>query len=764
MIYKLLSIPLLTVLLLLTLNGCGSSGTGSQNGGEENLPINTADQTAPVLTLLGEDTIYLNLGENFNDPGATALDNIDGDISSNIQITSNIDTGTAGKYTIIYSITDRAGNLNSIKRKVEVYEITSTFSPRGGLTINEVLASNASTNLDPDYKSFSDWIELYNNSTTQIDVGNYYLGDDESNPKKWRIPSGTVIAAHGYLLIWADSKDVGLHTNFRLDADGESVTLYHSNGSQLIDKITFGKQKSDVSCSLMDGKIYYVVPTPNAQNNQHAMTPSKRSKKPTFSKESGFYTTAVSVELAQINGGDIYYTLDGSTPTRNSTKYASPITLTETRMIRARSYDSDYLPSKVNAHTYLINEDISLPVVSVAIDHKYLYDDKIGIYTVGTDDNGIAFDSDPSQFRLANYGQDWERPASFEYIVNNQAVLSENVGIKIHGRYSRALPQKSFNIYAGKKYDGSYLNYPLFPNKPQVKKVKSFTLRNSGGDWGYTMFRDAMTQSLIKDTTSLDYQDYQPAILFLNGQYWGIQNIRERSNSELIRSNHGIKTGDMDLLAKTVEEQEVYEGDNSDYAAMIAYIHSHSLVSSTDYNYISSKMDIDNYIDYMVTEMFIGADDWPLNNNKYWRERTASGKWRSILFDTDSGFWHYKVNNDPFDYLLNTASYNGGKNTPEATFLFRSLMENNTFKAKFLAKFKAHLDTTFAPSRVVSIIDGYEEKLDPEIQRHITRWSNTYDPVNNRVETKAAWEQHIENLKSFARERVTVIRGLLSQQ
>lgn len=749
--YKMITIPLLVILA-----GCGTTSNTSDSN---------SDSNPPTITLHGDNKPFIRLGNTYDDPGVSAIDDVDGDITSKVVTSSNIDYSKAGTYTITYSISDNGGNTSSIKRSIDIYDMIDTLNPRSGITINEIMASNASTNLDPDYKSFSDWIELYNNQNSTVNIGGYYLSDNKSQPKKWTIPSGTTLAAHSYLLIWTDKEDTGLHTNFSLNSDGETITLYDRSGTEIVDSITFGEQKSDISCAKMNDTLYFMNPTPGFSNTKDAITPSKRSKKPAFTKESGFYTNTLSVELTQINNADIYYTIDGATPTKSSLKYSSAIALNKTTVVRARSYDGSFLPSKINTHTYLINEDTTLPVVSIAIDNTYLYDDKIGIYTLGTDSNGNIHDSDPSKFRIANYGQDWERPASFEYFIDKKAVISDNVGIKIHGRYSRALAQKSFNIYARGKYDDKYINYPLFPNKPQVEKVKSFTLRNSGGDWGHTMLRDAMTQSLIKDTMSLDYQDYQAAILFINGKYWGIQNIRERSNGELIRSNHDIKTKNMDLLAKTVDRQEIYEGDNNHYAAMIAYIETNGVNDTNHYNYIRTQMDIDNYTNYMITEMFIGSNDWPLNNNKYWRERTKEGKWRWILYDTDSGFWSYKVGDDPFDYLLNTASYSAGqKNTLPATFLFRSLMSNSSFKTQFLSKFTEHLSTTFASTRVVNIIENHEKNIEGEIERHIDKWSSSYDVDDKRSATTAEWHRQIDNLKSFARDRTELIKSLLSQQ
>jgi len=181
--------------------------------------------------------------------------------------------------------------------------------------INELLSANANTNYDPDFKEFSDWIELYNDTNETIDIGGYYLSDDEENLTKWQIPQDASIAPYGYIMIWADDRDTNLkalHTNFKLSQKGETLTLTNQD-KEIIDQLTYGKQESDITCMKEKNNIVHMSPTPNAKNTQ-IHTQLIRNSPPSFSLESGFYEGSQIIELYQENQASIYYTTDGSTP------------------------------------------------------------------------------------------------------------------------------------------------------------------------------------------------------------------------------------------------------------------------------------------------------------------------------------------------------------------------------------------------------------------------------------------------------------------
>ncbi len=688
--------------------------------------LKSKDITPPVIHLNGADIIKLNKGDIFIDPGASASDDKDGDISSKItRKPATIDTSAAGEHEIIYTVYDKAGNIATAKRKVIVMQIISdpeSTKPKQ-LVINEVLATNSHTKIDPDYKQFSDYIELFNNSGKSVNLGSYYLSDNVNRLNKWKLPS-KILNDGDRILIWADKQDTGLHTNFSLDGDGETVTL--SQNGTIIDQITFKKQKRDISVTRLDDKNYYMVPTPGTPN-QNALGTLFKSQKPAFNKESGFYTGTQEVSLSQENGATIYYTTDGSIPTTDSSVYSHPITIDKTTIIRARALEKGKFMSSVVNHTFLINENVHLPVVSIFTDERYLFDDKIGIYTNGTDERGRIIPSDPRG--NANYDQPWIRPAGIEYIKNGNTQFSENVAISVFGGYTRRYSKKSLAIYAKDQFGTKSIKYPLFPHKPFIKKVKSFILRSGGNAWRTSVIKDAVLQSLVRDHMDLSYQDFQPVVLFLNGKYYGVSNLREKMNKDYIEANFHI-----DTKKTKVEVLEKNGDESSDYQSLLAYVKQNSLSSEEQYNYIQSHIDINSYLNYYVTEVYLGNTDWPNVNIKYWK--ADGGKWRWCLYDLDRAAFNTKQNT----LLEATSPLWYGQ-------LFKNLLKNKYIKNRFLGKYITHMHTTFSAQRVTDKFDAMQQIIEPEMSRDIQRWRNA---PRRRIHSLSDWRKELKLIKDNA--------------
>jgi hypothetical protein len=701
------------------------------------------DSVKPTITLIDANPLYLNQFDTFKDPGASAFDNIDGDVTDKIKIISNVNTAKEGEYKVTYSVSDKAGNVAVLTRTV----IVKTVPVAKNTHINEFLTSNATINLDADFKTFSDWIELYNGENHIVDVSGFYLSDDETQRKKWRIPDGTRIEPNGYLLIWADGEDKvakDLHTNFKLSQKGDALVFSDRNG-QIIDKIIFGKQKSDISATKYNGKILYMEPTPAKPNTQGYIKADK-SKKPTFAKESGFYSGAQSIEISSENGGAIYYTLDGSVPTINSHKYTHPLEISKTTVVRARVLENGKLFSSVTSRTYLINENVHLPVMSIAIDEKYLFDDKFGIYVPGTDDNNKTYAKD--DYRHLNYRQDWVRPGNIEYLVNGKSKFSQNVGFKIHGNNTRSLPQKSLAIYAKDKYGPKSIDYPLFKDKPFIKKVKSFVLRNGGTDWGRTLINDGIEHRIVKDMMDIDYQSFSDSVVvFINGKYWGIHNIREKMNSDYLVENHGVDPKKIDFLAnKLAYEDDIKSGDANAYNALMTYIDTHDLANDLFYHEVVSKIDLDEYVNYIITESFVGNSSIH-HNIKYWREKSSGAKWRWLLFDLDRGFVSSEAG--VLQYVADD---------DKTSTIFRNLLKNQNFIHEFASRYFTHLNTTFQTIRIDDFIKEASDRISPEIPRHFQRWSK--DKSGNPV-SKNTWEMYIKKLYDFSKNRKSIVLNML---
>ncbi len=641
------------------------------------------------------------------------------------------------------------------------FEVIDSGEP-GSVVINEVLAANAHTAIDPDFSKFSDYIELYNSGSKSIDLSGYKLSDKISEPK-WTIPNGTLLPARSYMIFWADDKDSSLlehHTNFKLKDKGEAVALFDPNGT-LIDSLEFGKQKADISCTKNGGTIGYMYPTPN-EENWDISNSSVLSGAPQFSKNSGFYDGLVSVSLTSENSAEIYYTVDGSYPTYGSIRYTVPISIDKTAVVRAMSVESGKFPSERVTHTYLINESTTLPVVSITTDEKYLWDDMIGIYADGI--NGAPKVCGEGN---ANYMQEWERPANIEYFAKNKTVgFNQEIDLEISGTCTRELAQKSLAISADDIYGKDAISYKLFAEK-DINVFKSFKLRNSGQDWWKTMFRDAMEQQLIKDDLDIDYQAYEPSIVFLNGEYWGIHNIREKKNEDYLANNYADLDPDkVDIL---YGDQEVKEGKADDYEVMIGYIEDNDLSNDTNYANVAAQIDINNYIDYQITQIYSANFDWPANNIRYWKEQKEGAKWRWMMDDQDAGFNLFDENpsGDPEDFGLTHDSLtfataedsDDWRNESWSTLLLRSLLANDTFKDTFVARYDALLTSTFKSSNVTALINEMKAVIEPEMQRHIDTWGDTGPDYADMDQ----WNSNVEIMRNFANERPDIAKGHLDQ-
>ena len=622
--------------------------------------------------------------------------------------------------------------------------LVSLFA-HGQVVINEICAANGDVILEPTSGNFLPWLELYNPTSSAKDVSWFMLTDDPAQPNKWSIPENTIIPAKGHLIIWCDGGWLGYHAGFSLSAKGETIVLSTNAGVEL-DRISYPEQYTNTSYGrTTDGAStwkYSVTPSPAANNS--GSLEGTRLPSPTFSKSSGRYAGSVTVALSHTNSGaDIRYTTNGSEPTSGSLKYNSSITLTSTKVIKAKAFHADFPPSETVTATYLVSEHAStLPVVSISTNPNYLWDNTIGIYTDGT--NGIPGNCNGNNM---NWNQDWDRHAVFEYLSPAGSTLaSQHVDIRIGGACSRNFPQKSFVIQAKRKYGDNDIDYPFFSTKPDIDKFGGLFLRNAGNDFNTAMFRDDFFQSLGIGQMDLDYMANQPTVFYLNGEYWGIQNLREKIDGDFIESNYGIDKSDVDLL-ETYEN--AIEGDNN---AWVTYKTTLATLNPTDpatFDFIDTHIDVQEYINYLVTEIYVANTDWPGNNVKFWRQRSTNGKFRWILWDLDFGFGLYGT---PYDHpTLNFATEANGPGWPNpawSTEHIRLVLSNPEFRNRFIAAFATAMSTTFHPDRINAKLDEFKARIQEEVPYHKQRWGGTiYD-----------WQYELQRLRDFSTQRYTFMQ------
>ena len=608
--------------------------------------------------------------------------------------------------------------------------------------INEFLAANQAVNIESRFTSYVDWIELYNPGSSAVDLGGYTLTDDLSKPDRWRIPDGTLLQPRSFILFWADDKDTDHHTNFKLSKNGEQLGLFSPNGEP-IDTLSFGPQYTDVSYGRSSSDPttwgYMAFATPRRTN---AVSHTSVAASPTFDLSSGFYNGTQSVELStDLPNGAIHYTLDGSPPTLNSTRYTAPLQIDQTMVVRARVFADDHAPSEGTIQTFLIDEPKGLPVVSLITDPDNFFHDDIGIYVVGTNGSGGRCAGGPR-----NWNRDWERPVHVEFFeTDGSPGFKLDAGVGIFGGCTRTFAQKSLEIVARDQYGPKRIEYPVFADRP-VDAYKAFLLRNSGQDWKYTMFRDGLSQILARDGLDVDGQAFRSAIVFLNGAYWGIHNLREKLNAHYVENHFDIDSDDVELL--NPEKSQPIRGLSPHYNDLVTYLENNDLTIPEHLEWVQNQLDVDAYIDYLILNLYVANVDWPGNNLKLWRPNTEDGRWRWMTFDLDRGFGGDGLAQPHTNALMRALAENGANwpNPPWSTFLFRKLLTSDAFKHNFIQRFALHLNTTFATDRILPVVDSLQALIAHEMPRHQSRWPETISLVEN-------WAAGVEVLRTFARER-----------
>ena len=603
--------------------------------------------------------------------------------------------------------------------------------------INEIMASNNTCLLDPDFNQFADWIELHNTGTSDLSLAGYSLSNDLAGSSRWPFPAGVSIPANGYIIVYADGNDSrgsACHTNFKLKKGGESLWLFNPSGST-VDSVRFENQIGDISYGRQGNGstwVYFSNPTPGKSNDTSGIPVKNVLANPQFSIPGGLYATDITVVLSHPDpGSTIRYSLDGSIPTDSSAIYTGPFTLSATTVIRARAFKSGFLPSETVTQSYFIREDVHLPVVSIVTNPLYMWDNAIGIYN----DLNIASRTD------------WLRPVDIEmFQADGRPGFKTGASLQLFGNSAFYYPEKSFDVSP----DNPVL-YRIFPAINRVE-YKTFILRSSSDDWPLTMFRDGMIQLLTKDYLHMDYQAYRPSVVFINGAYFGIHNIREKNDQYSLAADFGIDPKLVDLLFLDLRTSTVktLTGNQDAYSAFMNYVSTHTLTGDAEYQTLQTMMDIDNFIDWMIAESYTGNISWN-HNIRIWRSQTADAKWRWIQMDFDRGF-------------INTGQGTLGELVAQYP-LVAKLLANTSFKNKFISRFVEVMNTMYQPDRVIGIVDSLQNDIRNEMPRHILRWKGFCAPPIQGgacgIASMTDWENNVEVMRNFAKQRGANVRQQL---
>ena len=588
------------------------------------------------------------------------------------------------------------------------FAICAATSVAAEVVINEFMASNDNTLVDENGDA-DDWVELYNTGPTAVDIGGWFMSDDLTEPNQSQIPAGdsaTIIPAGGFVIMWFDREpEQGpLHIDAKLSSGGEDIVLF--DGNEIIDSHTYGEQTTDISEGrLPDGNGDFIIQgaaTPGALNDP--TPPASDVEAVEFSLSGGVYENQVSIELTSATGdANIFYTTDSSDPDTSDIPYTGSINITATTVIRARAFAAGINASAITTQTYLIGVDHDFMIISTSAEPDLFFHPDFGMFSL--------------------YDEDIEIDANLEiFETDGTQVINQMVETEIQGTASAGpdFLQKSLAYKAKSSLGDGDLSYPFFDSK-SLEEYQSLVGRNSGQDWNMTMFRDSMVSGFVRDLDDvdglikkpdLDLQAYRPAVTYLNGNFYGISNLRERIDRRYIAANYGLDRNSIDFLEN---DAEIREGDLTAWTALLNFVRNNDLAQADNYAELTSKIDLDNFIDYNVFNVIIDNQDWPGNNTRRWRERSADGVWRWMVYDLDFTFglnvpgseWN---SGNPESNSLNRLMTDNGFAHPAqgwATELFRAAMTNPDFETAYINRLADQMNVLFTEPRMLTRLDEF---------------------------------------------------------
>lgn len=614
----------------------------------------------------------------------------------------------------------------------------------GKLYLNEVMQSNVDGIMD-DLNDFPDsWVEIYNDSDSDVNFTNYAIGLTSHREHAYPIFVASSIPAKGHLLIYCDKVCQGLHSNFRLNADGCTVFLFDASGS-VIDTVAVPKMLApNVAYGrVTDGDVlfsFFRKATPGCANV--GCVTDKVLKKPEFSVKGGLYEAPIVLRLS-LQGecpldAVVRYTTNGSEPTESSPIAPDSIYIDKTTVVRAKSFSDSALSKVSRTESYImLGRDVTLPVVSIVTDSSYLWDDKIGVYTEGT-----------YSAEMPNYRFNWHRPANIECFDDNAVQVINQLGeIRLAGNDTRKYDVKSLALYANKRFGKKKFSHRFWSSK-NIEEVKSFVLRNAGQDNRMCCMRDALVNFAAGRSMDVDWAACQPVIMLLNGQYFGVMNLRERTNEDFVAHNYSdIDNFDM-LFQRHGSNNEVMAGD------LDAWFQLDSLFSepSTRYSKIAERIDVDEFCNMVVVNSLFCNFDFPGNNTVLWRNKQDSGKWRWLLKDIDwslgmymphdFAYLNYLTRTSPFEDRTNLGTFT---NPEEACSRYRKMFSYPVFQNKYIDAASVSMGTFFSLDNMLPLVDSMASLIESEMPYT--------EPLQFRLFTHG-WNYNLGLMKSWYVNRV----------
>lgn len=617
------------------------------------------------------------------------------------------------------------------------------------VVVNEVCASNL-TDLTDNFGNTEDWFELYNTGGTAEDITGWYVSNRAGNPLKWQIPIGTIIPAGGrQLFICSQRNEVSggfIHTNFNLDqTDGDHVLLSDASGTAVDDFEFTPMMRTKTGHSrgrTTDGAGTWSLMTTPTPGNANVAAGAEYMERPVLTPAAGFYGGAQSVTITGPAGATIRYTTDGSEPTAASAAYAGAIPVNATVVLRAACFGAaGSLPSFIESNSYFINSPHTVPVWSIAGDQvDELLNGNGGIQPFG----------------------------SIEYFGEDGTLRDEAVGeFNEHGQDSWAYDQRGFD-YITRDETGynNAINYPIFRTKTRDKFQRLIIKAMAGDNYEFgpgqpAHIRDAYVQALSQQAhLAVDERSYEPGVLYVNGQYWGVYDIREKvDDHDFTKYYYGQDKFNIQMIKTWGGTWNEYGGPQAqtDWDALRTYIATNDMGDATAFAYVDEQFSWKSLVDYFCLNSYTVCADWLNWNTGWWRGLDPAGdkkKWRYILWDMDATFGHYtnftgipdqSPNADP----CTVEDLPDPGDQGHTDIIEKLINENQMVHDYYVNRYIDLGNTYFNCDYMIPFLDSLIANIAPEMPGQVARWGGSV----------ADWQNNVQVLRTYIETRCVVIEA-----
>jgi gliding motility-associated-like protein len=608
--------------------------------------------------------------------------------------------------------------------------------------INEYSCSNINGPIDS-FGNREDWVELYNSTASPVNLTGFHLSDKASNMTKWQIPSGT-IPANGFLMVHCSGRNTvnanEIHPNFKLTQTENEWIILSNNSGQNIDSLKIvhlTKQNHSIGRESNGSSLWklFLNPTPNAANvgGINFYTPT-----PNFSLAPGFYGSPQNLIITCSDPlAFIRFTTDGSTPTIASQLFLTPITINSTSVVRAITFSSDE-PSFTKSGTYFINVNHTLPVISIA--------------SQGVND------------LIVNGNDGIEPQGFFEFYEANQTFVSRGEGeFNKHGNDSWAYEQRGLDFIMRDQFGyNDDIEHQIFPEKNRDEFQKIMIKAAANDNYPFedgAHIRDSYIHTLSqKAKLKMDERTWKPCILYVNGQYWGVYDIREKvDDADFTNHYYNQDKQNLYFLKTWGATWEEYGTPNAlnDWNTFLNFIQTNNLGVPANFAYVNSLYNWESLVDYFVLNSYVVCQDWLNWNTAWWRGLDADGdkkKWRYALWDMDATFGHY-INytgipdDSPSADPCNVESLPDPGDQGHTVILSKLMNENPVVEQYYINRYADLLNTYLSCEYMNFLLDSMILQIAPEMPAQIAKWGGTM----------AGWQANVEELRDYINQRCVAI-------